>query len=352
MGQQWTPNIDEVARDLRTVCERLDYLVGLDVPALRALYVVRSYEELDGRSGSLSEATRVAHAIEEVVCEAIDKLPEVALRRAASALFDFSSPVQGINARKENAAEVMPTGGRTLRSMNRSGYFLLTMAVAKSIYSLELIEVRARLEADALRGVEGDLRRVLEAMGVVDSATQLAESAWAPEACLRRVRSRLWFMGTFGSKWVAEAHVRTQLSDALRRIEGAGGEVRFLLLDPESSAFGRFAVHREWEISAEALGRFAELRHEHPCLSVKLYEVFPFFRLVFIDTDEVGLARNRWEREEYSASRYGWAAPHLVLKATAPWSLHGAFQAYYEDLWEQARYLPDPPPQVQPPSEA
>lgn len=176
---------------------------------------------------------------------------------------------------------------------------------------------------------------VLRAMGVVDVAAHL-ERPYDPESCMRQAERRLYFMGNFGSKWVkSEAFI-----PFLRRIHAFGGKVQFLLVDPEGAAFKSLKTHRRESLSQDPrpnLERMAVLSKEYPCLSLRLYDSMPCFRLVFIDERRVVFSTYRIDEEGYARSKDGWKAPQMLISREPPWSMYTAFERYYNECWENAK---------------
>lgn len=182
----------------------------------------------------------------------------------------------------------------------------------------------------------GDLLEALRQLGIEDATAQLSRSGLEPTECMQKARNSLSFMGIFGSKWVQLPPIRARFREFLANVEERSGHVRFLLMDPASAAFKKLERQREGGISAEALEHFSRLADEFPCLSVRLYQHLPHFRLVFLDEEIAAVARYRNDKEGYNAGEFGWRAPHLVIRRSPPWSLYEAFRLYYEDAWDQA----------------
>lgn len=184
--------------------------------------------------------------------------------------------------------------------------------------------------------ISDDLLVVLEEMGITGATTILTKSRYEPLECIRQTRRKLFFMGILGSKWV-EPQMRDEMKLFLERVHDRGGSVRFLLINPNGRAYRQLKSRRG--ITAESLKQFRSLCRDFPCLQVRLYDHVPCFRLVFIDDQLLALSRYKMDKEGYFQSRFGWEAPHLVIRADAPWSLYEAFELHFQQVWDIAQAL-------------
>lgn len=197
-------------------------------------------------------------------------------------------------------------------------------------------EVRGIGTHSELLGECGD---VLGEMGVIACTSRLSQSRYEPAQCMKQARKKLYFLGVLGSKWVIEPHVRAEFRQFLSRIQLEGGEAHFLLINPGGNAFKHLRDQREGAISTESLKHVRALMKEFACFKVRLYDQLPCFRLVFIDDQILALSRYRISRDGYFQSKFGWEAPHIVIRAGTPWSLHDAFELYFRQLWDISREL-------------
>lgn len=179
-----------------------------------------------------------------------------------------------------------------------------------------------------------ELLETLQGVGIVDCTTKLTESRFEPIECMKQAKRKLFFMGIVGSKWVTEPRIRDEFRQFLNRIQSQGGAVRFLMINPRGDKFRQLKSLRGGNISAESLKHFRSLIKEFPCLSVRLYDQMPCFRIVLIDDKTLALSKYRIDREGYFQSKFGWEAPHLIIDASAPWSFYDPFDAYYQQVWE------------------
>jgi hypothetical protein len=186
---------------------------------------------------------------------------------------------------------------------------------------------------------ETALTAVLKDMGIVGCTSRLTDSKYEPTQCMQQARRKLWFMGILASKWVIEPRVRAEFRDFLSAVHYQGGEVRFLLINPKGRAFTRLRDQREGAISTESLKHIKALAKEFSCFQVRLYDLIPCFRLVFIDETMLAVSRYKIDKRGYFASKYGWEAPHLLIDGAAPWSLYDAFDLYFHQVWDSSQCL-------------
>jgi hypothetical protein len=173
----------------------------------------------------------------------------------------------------------------------------------------------------------------------VASALRLEGSHLTPLNCIRRTRSRLYFMGVLSSKWVTEAAVRSEFKQLLARLDAINGDVRFLIIDPDGDGFRRLSELREGHVSTESVDRLRQLIREHKCLKVRMYSNLPAFRIIVIDDDVVSFSAYRVAAKAYLKSERGWESPHVVLDPLAPYPLAEAFQSLFLETWENAKPL-------------
>lgn len=200
----------------------------------------------------------------------------------------------------------------------------------------------ALFEFDQRRWSPGDQQRILElarAIGV-SSASELAlrRSRLEPLECIRQTVSQLSVAGILGTKWVADSYVLSELRRLLERLDHNHGRVRFLLLDPESEGYRRFSRVRWNPNSFQTMDTLRGLNAAHACLSVRLYDALPTFRIVLVDQALVGFSPYLMEKRTERA-RTGWQAPQIILDRTAPWPLAQAFETLFDETWRTASPL-------------
>lgn len=167
-------------------------------------------------------------------------------------------------------------------------------------------------------------------------ASKLRGSPWEPEQCCARVQRRLFFMGVLGGKWVQQPESKQMFEAMLRRVQVAGGDVRFLLIDPKGTAYKELRDSRQGNISDSAINIWKSLVRKHSCLQVRLYNRLPTFRLSFLDDTELALSRYQLTSERHYQSKWGWEAPHVIVTNGGDWSLYPCFERYFQDLWQTA----------------
>src|SRR5271166_1463099 len=201
----------------------------------------------------------------------------------------------------------------------------------------------ALFEIDVHRRMPEDQRRLEDLIGTVGissaSELELRRSKLEPLECIRQTVSRLSFAGILGTKWVADSFVRAEFARLLERLDGSGGSVRFLLIDPESEAYQRFSALR-WSMGADQpISMLRSLSAAHPSFQVRLYDALPTFRIVLIDQSVASFSPYLMAPGTERA-RTGWEAPHIVLDRTAPWPLAQTFETLFEEAWRTATPLP------------
>lgn len=188
----------------------------------------------------------------------------------------------------------------------------------------------------------GDQQRIheLARMIGVSAASELAlrRSRLEPLECIRQTVSQLSVAGILGTKWVGDSYPRSELSRLLQRLDHDGGQVRFMLLDPDSDAYRRFS-HVRWNPgSLQTMDILRGLSAAHASFSVRLYDALPTFRIVMVDHALVGFSPYLME-DGTERARTGWEAPQIILDRTAPWPLAHAFETLFEETWRTARPL-------------
>jgi hypothetical protein len=173
------------------------------------------------------------------------------------------------------------------------------------------------------------------------SALRLRGSRLEPADCIERATHTLYFAGVLAGKWVTEESVFNSLKDLLHRFDTQDypGQVRFMVLDPTSSAYRRLKQMRGGATDVESVNRLVRLSQRFQCLEIRGIAHLPAFRLIVIDDDIVSFSPYALEGEAYKTSRAGWEAPHVMLDPLAPWPLASAFRHYYEETWRVARSL-------------
>ena len=178
---------------------------------------------------------------------------------------------------------------------------------------------------------------LLGTLGITDATDlRLNGSRLTPSQCIGRTRSRLYFSGVLASKWVLDPAVRSEFNSLLTRLDGIGGDVRFLIINPYGEAYQRLHSLRDGHLSHESVAHLALLNKSHVSLAVRVFDSLPAFRIVIIDDDVVTFSPYRLAATKYLESDRGWRAPHVVLDPLAPYPLAEAFQLLFAETWNQA----------------
>lgn len=187
---------------------------------------------------------------------------------------------------------------------------------------------------------ESALLALCATLGItVASALRLEGSHLTPVACIRRTRSRLYFMGVLSSKWVTEGAVRSEFKQLLSRLDASNGDVRFLIIDPDGDGYRRLSELRKGHVSTDSVDKLRQLVREHKCFKVRMYSNLPAFRIIVIDDDVVSFSAYRLAAAAYLKTERGWESPHVVLDPLAPYPLAEAFQLLFLETWENAKPL-------------
>lgn len=203
-----------------------------------------------------------------------------------------------------------------------------------------IVAENASILAGIATSESGDPRLpLIELLGITTaSALHLRGSRLEPEDCIERTQNRLYFSGVLASKWVTEAAVRVEFEKLLYRLDTQDepGDVRFLIIDPNSDAYERLGQLRGGKISDESVPHLLRLAKQYQSFEVRGINRLPAFRIIAIDDDVVSFSPYALAGEAYATSRRGWDAPHVMLDPQAPWPLASAFRLYFEEAWDAA----------------
>lgn len=186
-----------------------------------------------------------------------------------------------------------------------------------------------------------DLLPIIDLIGVTThSELHLPGSRMEPRQLVRRVKRRLWFSGVLASKWVVDPTVRNELSDFLTVLDHLPeGDVRFMIMNPQGSAYRRLRERRGDELNAEHLPDLARLTVEHSSFNVRTFDHLPRFRIHVIDNDVVTFSFYRLDEESYLQDDQKWSSPHVVLDPLAAWPLAEAFAILFTEMWQNSSPL-------------
>lgn len=185
-------------------------------------------------------------------------------------------------------------------------------------------------------------------LGIIDCTKALKETKLAPLQCMPNVKKSLDFTGVGGEKWVKDEQLRRAFSTMLMRTEAVGGEVRFLLIDPDSDAYRMLYSLRGESVPYESYASFIELIKKHSNLHVRLYDHMPSFRMQFVDEKYLAVSRYYFDKQQHDKWEGGWKIPHLIIhnelqkdfdseEVLYKWSLYDSFLLAYNFSWEKSR---------------
>lgn len=146
-------------------------------------------------------------------------------------------------------------------------------------------------------------------------------------------------MGVLGGKWVQQPESKRIFEEMLRNVEIVGGSIRFLLVDPQGKGYQDLRDIRQGHISDSPIQIWKTLVARYRCLEVRLYDRLPTFRLLFLDDTHLALSRYQHTPEKHYQSKWGWAAPHVMIINAGGWSLYSCFERYFTDLWQSSTPL-------------
>ena len=200
----------------------------------------------------------------------------------------------------------------------------------------------ALFEIDRGQRSDEDQQRVnqlVQTIGISPaSELELRRSKLEPLECISQTVSQLRFSGILATKWVADSYVLARFTRLLERLDNSGGSVQFLLIDPDSESYRRFAGLRWSSGSVQPIGMLRDLSAAHHCFTVRLYDALPTFRMVLIDQSIVSFSPYLMDPGTDRAQT-GWEAPHIVLDRTAPWPLARTFETLFMETWRTATPL-------------
>ena len=185
--------------------------------------------------------------------------------------------------------------------------------------------------------------KMYEELGIINCTKGLKDTDLDPLRCMSSVHSSLFFMGVGGEKWVKDAQLRKSFENMLRRTESVGGEVRFLLINPASDAYGDLYQLRGESVPYDSYGQFVMLIKKYSNLNVRLYSHMPSFRMQFVDDSYLAVSRYYFDKSSHDQWDGGWKIPHLIIcnersefgKSEIKYrgSLFGSFLLAYNSIW-------------------
>lgn len=182
-----------------------------------------------------------------------------------------------------------------------------------------------------------------EELGIINCTEELKGTQLEPIQCMKDVHSSLSFMGVGGEKWVKDGQLRKAFENMLYRTKTMGGEVRFLLINPASEAYGQLYRLRGESVPYDSYERFADLTNRFDNLKVRLYSDMPSFRMQFVDDTYLAVSRYYFDKVSHESFGGGWKTPHLIISDEQKkfgekepkhrGSLYGSFRLSYNFIW-------------------
>jgi hypothetical protein len=181
----------------------------------------------------------------------------------------------------------------------------------------------------------------IERLGIVNCVPTLIGSNFTPEQCRHHTQYDLRFSGLQGTKWVDSDESIADFRHFLHRLRPRPRKsVRFLLVNPFGPSMPEILQARrevpDTKRDLKNLQQFVSLMDDFDFLEVKLFDHFPYFRIVIIDGTEMAVSRYK----VWTEHRYGSKGPHLILRndvnpedAQAV-SLFYAFDQHFEHVWQ------------------
>jgi len=217
---------------------------------------------------------------------------------------------------------------------------MATIAIAVSL-ALHSRKLGSQLQVLEREGAERERfsKLQMQRLGIVEFSDTLGASRWSPDAVMGRAHSYVRFLGVFGHKWVMDAKRQALFKAMLRRIQLNGGTVQFLLLDPNGAGAVKLAAFRNLDLNTyenfSSIEFYKGLSSEFPCFQLKLYDNFPFLRLIFVD-GRCAVSRFKVDAGPEETLK----APQIAFESQPPsevWTLYQAFALLYEFLWTVAK---------------
>ncbi|HEV8132739.1 MAG TPA: hypothetical protein VGQ81_15950, partial [Acidobacteriota bacterium] len=179
------------------------------------------------------------------------------------------------------------TGSRLLVIIGSLGVTALVMSaiivgVKNRHLTRELVALR-----NSLQSCQRQYADQLQRIGITEIANSLGSSRWSPDSVMERAQYKVRFVGVFGHKWAMDAQRQDNFRSMLTRIQLNGGKVQFLLLNPNSSAAIQLARYRkqndDFYKNFPSIEFYKGLSAKFDCFEIRLFEHFPFIRLIFVD---------------------------------------------------------------------
>lgn len=144
--------------------------------------------------------------------------------------------------------------------------------------------------------------------------------------------SSFYFLGVSGNRTANN----NELLNKLAKLARSGGEVRFLLFDPESSQFELRAsdegvIPELWEkdIAATVLRLKSAAKSHRATFHIRYYEAYPIWRMIVLDRQIIRL--------NYFLDKFRLTDSPKLKLTHCPNGLQGAFLKQFDEMWQSAR---------------
>jgi len=177
----------------------------------------------------------------------------------------------------------------------------------------------------------------MKKIGIVKCTSKWKETEFTTIKCIKSIKKELIFMGIGGAKWIGDKKNKKLFEDMLERIANNDGVVKFLIMNPDNESLKNIKDKRGKQIIKESNYKiWIELVNNHPLhLFVKCYNHAPAFRLQFLDSTSVAVARYQFEWKKNNSNK-NCHSPHLIINNTESMSFYYMFERYFNHEWDNA----------------
>lgn len=176
----------------------------------------------------------------------------------------------------------------------------------------------------------------LQEIGLVQCTKTLVNTDLEPMNCMKKTKKQLYFSGICGNKWIGNQTGYKEFEKMLHRVTDNNGQVRFLLINPNSETFKRMIKQQGGESHNDVFYKWKNLVSENPCLHVRCFNELPSFRMQFMDNQKMALTKYHYQKDEYEKYNKGWNSPHLIINSNAPFSFYNVFEKNFLNEWEDS----------------
>lgn len=174
----------------------------------------------------------------------------------------------------------------------------------------------------------------LNDIGLEQCTTTLKGTNFEPKKCMERIKKQLYFSGICGNKWIGNSKGLKNFQAMLNRVSDNNGQVRFLLINPNSESFKKMIKMQHGESHIEVFYKWKTLVTDYPCLNVRCFNQLPSFRMQFMDNSKMAMTKYHYQKDEYEKYNKGWNSPQLIINSHASFSFYNVFEKYYLNEWD------------------